>query len=97
VTRRQTWVHPPEGRRIDYQSGDGETCEWLSGCSECGAEELAAYCTYIDFIQSRAFGLGMQNPQNIGQGSSVCREYFKQGRETCLPENLTSIGEPLPP
>jgi hypothetical protein len=95
----------PEGWMIDYQTGDGEACDWYFECSECGAvkymrrhgaEELAAYCNYIDFIQSRAFGLGMQNPQNIGQGDSVCREYFKQGREASLPENLTSIAGPPP-
>ena len=33
----------------------------------------------------------MQNPENIGQGGCVCREYFKQGRETFLPESLSAI------
>jgi hypothetical protein len=95
----------PEGWTIDYRRGDGGTCDWYFECSQCGVvnyfrkhgvEDLAPYCNYIDFIQSRVLGLGMQNPENIGQGSGVCREYFKQGRETCLPENLKSIAEPDP-
>ena len=95
----------PEGWKIDYRTGDGETCDWFFECSECGvvnymrkhgAEGLAPYCNYVDFIQSRAFGLGMRNPDNIGQGGSACREYFKRGRETSLPENLASIAGPLP-
>jgi hypothetical protein len=38
--------------------------------------------------------LGMQNPQNIGQGNSVCREFFQEGRETRVPANLVSIVTP---
>jgi hypothetical protein len=90
----------PEGWEIDYRKDDGTTCDWFFECRKCGvikylhrhgAAELARYCNYVDFIQSRVFGLGMQNPENIGQGDRVCRECFKQGRETLVPENLKSI------
>ena len=33
----------------------------------------------------------MRNPQNIGQGDSVCCEYMKKGRFTEVPENLLEI------
>ena len=41
--------------------------------------------------------LGLQNPDNLGQGDNVCREFFKRGRETRLPENLASIAGAEPP
>jgi hypothetical protein len=92
-------VHP-EGWEIEYRAGDGLTCDWFFECSKCGAvdfmrkhdaEGLMPYCNFVDYIQGRVFGLGMQNPENIGQGSKVCREFFKQRRPTPLPENLRSI------
>jgi len=90
----------PEGWTIDYRKGDGQACDWCFECSDCGAvkylrkhgaPELAPYCNYIDFIQSRAFGLGMVNPETLGQGCGACREYFKQGRPTDVPGNLASL------
>jgi len=92
-------VHP-EGWEIEYRTGDGLTCDWFFECSKCGAvnfmrkhdaDSLMPYCNFVDYIHSRVFRLGMQNPENIGQGSKVCREFFKQGRTTSLPENLQSI------
>lgn len=88
------------GWKIDYQKGDGEVSDWYFDCKECGVikyfkrhgvEELGQYCNYVDYIQSRVFGLGLHNPKNIGQGDDVCIEYFKQGRETVLPDNLKGI------
>ena len=63
----------PEGWIIDYRRGGRITCEWFFECSECvvkyfrkhGAGEPTAYCNYIDFIQSRALGLGMQNREQM--------------------------------
>lgn len=46
------------------------------------------------FIQSRAFGLGLENPENIGQGCAVCMERFKRGRSTRMPANLEPIATP---
>jgi len=94
----------PQGWKIDYRRSDTHGCDWSFECSECGvikyfhqhgADDLAPYCNYVDFIQSRAFGLGMENPQNIGQGDGVCRELFKKGRETRVPANLKSIVIPV--
>jgi len=89
----------PEGWKIDYNK-DGTTCDWFFECHECGvikyyqkhgAEELAQYCNYVDYIQSHAIGMGMQNPVNIGQGDRECCEYMKEGRETLLPDNLVEL------
>lgn len=93
----------PGGWQIDYRRGDGETCDWCFECTDCGvvkylhehgAAELAPYCNYVDFIQSRAFGLGLENPETLGQGCGVCREYFKRGRETRVPANLSHMIAP---
>jgi hypothetical protein len=90
----------PEGWKIDYQKGDGTVSDWHFDCKECGVikyfkrhdvEELGQYCNYVDYIQSKVFGLGLQNPMNIGQGDNNCTEYFKQGRETVIPDNLKDI------
>jgi len=92
-------IHP-EGWNIDYRNGDGVTCDWFFECTRCGAVDfmrkhgaasLTPYCNYVDYIQSRTFGLGMRNPENIGQGAGVCREFFKPRGPTPLPENLRSI------
>lgn len=90
----------PEGWKIDYCKGDGNTCDWYFECHECGvikyyqkhgAEELGPYCNYVDYIQSHVIGMGMQNPENIGQGDHKCCEYMKQGRDTLLPNNLMKV------
>ncbi|MFC1926422.1 L-2-amino-thiazoline-4-carboxylic acid hydrolase [Chloroflexota bacterium] len=90
----------PEGWKIDYKKGDGKTCDWYFECHECGvikylekhgAGEIAPYCNYVDYLQSRVLGMGMLNPSNIGQGDKKCCEYMKEGRETLLPENLATI------
>jgi len=90
----------PGGWAIDYRKGDGRTSDWCFECSRCGmveylrahgAAELAPFCNYVDYLQSRAFGLGMQNPANIGQGDAVCREHFREGRETPVPDNLRAL------
>jgi hypothetical protein len=90
----------PEGWKIDYKKGDGKTSDWYFECHGCGVikyyekhgvEELAPYCNYIDYIQSHALGMGMQNPKNIGQGDEKCCEYMKEGRETLLPDNLKEV------
>ncbi|MFC1532752.1 L-2-amino-thiazoline-4-carboxylic acid hydrolase [Thermodesulfobacteriota bacterium] len=89
----------PEGWKINYKKGDGKTNDWYFECHECGvikyykkhgAEELALYCNYIDYIQSHTLGMGMQNPRNIGQGDEKCCEYMKEGRKTLLPDNLAN-------
>lgn len=54
-------------------------------------EELAQYCNFIDYIQSKAFVMGMQNPKNIGLGDETCVQYMKQNRETVLPDNLRPL------
>ena len=102
ISRRsaQRVYYHPEGWRIEYLKGDGESSDWYYQCTECGAikylkrhgaEELAQYCNYVDYIQSKAFGMGMQNPRNIGLGDDICCMYMKQGRETVMPENLKSL------
>ena len=92
----------PEGWKIDYKKGDGKTSDWYFECYECGviiyykkhgAEELAPYCNFIDYIQSRIIGMGMHNPKNIGQGDRICCEYMKAGRETVVPDNLRKYTE----
>lgn len=54
-------------------------------------EELAQYCNFIDYIQSKAFVMGMQNLKNIGLGDETCVQYMKQNRETVLPDNLRPL------
>ncbi|MHA2365550.1 MAG: hypothetical protein ACXAC7_16455 [Candidatus Hodarchaeales archaeon] len=90
----------PEGWNIDYKKGDGKTSNWYFNCKECGVikyfkrhnvEELGRYCNFVDYLQSDIFGLGLENPKRIGGGDDVCIEYFKQGRKTVLPDNLTDI------
>lgn len=103
VRRSAEKVHNhPDGWKIDYQRGDGRTCDWYFECHECGVikyfrrhgvEELGRYCNYVDFIQSRAFGMGMLNPKNIGQGDEICCEYMKRGRDTVMPDNLKKLFE----
>jgi len=56
-----------------------------------GAEELAQYCNYVDYIQSKAFGMGMRNPKHLGLGDDVCCQYMKRGRETVVPDNLKPL------
>jgi len=94
----------PDGWNIDYNKGDGKTSDWYFECNECGvikyykkhgAEELAPYCNFIDYIQSRIIGMGMQNPKNIGQGDKICCEYMKAGRETVVPDNLRKFTEDI--
>jgi hypothetical protein len=89
-----------EGWIIKYKKGDGNSSDWYFECHECGmvkyfhahdVMELAPYCNFIDYIQSNVFGIGMRNPQNIGQGDSICYEYMKKGRFTEVPENLLEI------
>jgi hypothetical protein len=89
-----------EGWQIQYKQGDGKQADWYFECQECGVikfyqkhgvEELAQYCNFIDYIQSQAFGMGMQNPKNIGPGDEICVQYMKQNRETVLPDNLKPL------
>ncbi|OEU60792.1 MAG: hypothetical protein BBJ57_03435 [Desulfobacterales bacterium PC51MH44] len=90
----------PAGWRISYKKGEDNSSDWYFECQECGvikyyqahdAEELAKYCNFVDYIQSCVFGMGMRNPQNIGQGDSICCEYMKKGRATIVPNNLSEI------
>ena len=89
-----------EGWIIKYKKGDGISSDWYFECHECGmvkyfhahdVEELGPYCNFLDYLQSDVFGMGMKNPQNIGQGDSICCEYMKKGRYTEVPENLLEI------
>jgi hypothetical protein len=89
-----------EGWQLQYKQGDGKQADWYFECQECGVikfyqkhgvEELMQYCNFIDYIQGKAFGMGMQNPKNIGLGDEMCVQYMKQHRETMLPDNLKSI------
>ncbi len=89
-----------EGWIIKYKKGDDNFSNWYFECHECGmikyfhahdVEELVPYCNFLDYIQSYVFGMGMRNPQNIGQGDSICCEYMKKGRFTEVPGNLLEI------
>jgi hypothetical protein len=90
----------PEGWKIKYKKGDGKSSDLYFECHECGvikyckandADELSKYCNCLDYVQSRIFGLGMSNPQNIGQGDRICCGYMKKGRATIVPDNLSEI------
>lgn len=94
--------HHPEGWKIDYRRASGGD-DWYFECTDCGVVkymhkhdvgELAPYCNYVDYIQSRALGLGLRQSGCIGSGDSCCREDFSQGRETLTPANLVSIVDP---
>ena len=96
--------HHTEGWKIEYKTGDGEESDWYFECKECGvikffkrhgAEELGNYCNFIDYMRSKTFDMGMQNPRNIGQGHDVCVQYMKRDRKTELPENLKPLLESL--
>ncbi len=91
----------PEGWKIEFFQ-DGEEEDWRFECTECAvitfyrkhdAMELAPYCNFFDYIQSRTFGLGMENPTSIGRGDEVCVERMKRGRQTPVPENLIELVE----
>lgn len=90
----------PMGWTIEYARGDGKTSDLFFACSRCGViryyqthgvEEMAQYCNIVDYVQGRVLGLGLVNPDNIGQGDPVCRELMKRGRETPIPKNLREV------
>lgn len=90
----------PGGWDIDYEAEPGRPGAWAFTCSRCGvvdylrangAADLAPYCNYVDYLQSKTFALGMRNPSTIGCGSPVCRESFQRGRATPLPANLHPV------
>ena len=90
----------PGGWDIRFRRGDGRESDWSFECSRCGviayyeqndAMELAPFCNFFDYIQSKTFGMGMWNPTSLGRGDTTCVELMKRGRETALPDNLRSI------
>ena len=90
----------PAGWKIEYKKADDKINDFYFHCTECGVikyfnacgvPELSKYCNFIDYIQGKAFGLGVQNPHNIGQGDAVCEEFMKRGRKTEVPENLAVL------
>ncbi len=90
----------PAGWKIEYKKADNKINDFYFHCTECGVikyfngcgvPELSRYCNFIDYIQGKAFGLGVQNPHNIGQGDAVCEEFMKRGRKTEVPENLVGL------
>ena len=87
---------------IKYFKGDGLAFDMGFECKKCGVveflkenggEELIKYCNFMDYIQSRTFGLGWQNPVNIGQGGGSCISYMKRNRTTEIPVNLSDLIE----
>ena len=102
VTRRSAknvYDHP-DGWKVHYEKGDGKSSDWNFNREECGVikyykrhnvEELGHYCNYVDYLQSKIFGLGMENPKSLGRGDKVCIELFKQGRKTVEPNNLKGL------
>lgn len=93
----------PEGWKMQYRKDDGRDSDWNVEVTECGVlkyfekhgvPELAAYCNFLDYLQSRTYGMGMINPTNIGQGDAVCLQLMKQGRDTPVPANLQSLADP---
>ncbi|MEL6890922.1 MAG: hypothetical protein AAFP84_04960 [Actinomycetota bacterium] len=90
----------PEGWQVEYRQGDGVTSDWYFAVTECGVlkyydkfevPELAPYCNFVDYLQSRACGFGMQNPTNLGQGDATCVQLMKRDRETPVPANLEEL------
>jgi len=90
----------PAGWKIEYKKADDKINDFYFHCTECGVikyfnvcgvPEISRYCNFIDYIQGKAFGLGLQNPHNIGQGNAVCEEFMKRGRKTEVPENLAVL------
>lgn len=90
----------PEGWKIEYHKGTDDQCDFYFEATECavlkfyekvGAPELGAYCNFVDYIQSKAFNLGMRQPAHLGSGDTRCIECFKRGRPTEVPGNLTKL------
>lgn len=93
----------PEGWKMQYRKVDGTDSDWDVEVTDCGVikyyekhgvPELASYCNFLDYLQSRTYGMGMKNPTNIGQGDAVCLQQMKQGRETAVPVNLQILVDP---
>lgn len=99
ATSRKVADHP-EGWKIEYREGDGENCDWFFEASECGVikfyrrqsvPELARYCNFVDYIQSRVFGLGLRQLSCLGSGDETCVECMKENRRTEMPNNLKTL------
>jgi len=89
-----------DGWKIRYGKGADDQCDFYFEATECGVikfyervgvPELGAYCNFVDYIQSEAFNLGMQQPAHLGTGDTKCIECFKRGRQTEVPDNLRKL------
>jgi hypothetical protein len=101
ISSRNVSGHP-DGWKIEYKKGDNKGCDWYFEATECaivkffnkqGVPELAYYCNFVDYIQSKVIGMGMQQLSCIGAGDKNCVECMKQGRETKIPSNLKKLFE----
>jgi len=89
-----------DGWKIEYHKGADGQCDLYFEATECGViklyeklgvPELGAYCNFVDYIQSKAFNLGMKQPERLGGGDARCIECFKRGRQTEVPSNLREL------
>lgn len=94
----------PDGGEVEYFRKKDEKCDLMLIGDNCpivnffhnlGVSEMAFYCNFIDYIQSKIFGLGMIQEACFGAGDDKCISCMKKGRKTEVPKNLKGLLEKI--
>lgn len=100
VSGKMTRLNDPDGFEFSYHKGDGISCDWYFTAKRCGlvtflekqdCGELAPYCNLVDYIQSKALGMGVQFKSCLGAGDPTCEECMKEGRPTEMPPLIAGL------
>ncbi len=73
----------------------GENCPIVSFFHDLGVPEMAYYCNFVDYIQSKIFGLGLIQEACFGAGDDKCISCMKKSRNTEVPSNLKNLIEKI--
>jgi 8-oxo-dGTP diphosphatase len=75
----------------DFIPGDGDTFDYGYDFHQCAtqkfyhnqdADEFLPFYCFLDFAESRVYGLGLSRTMSLAEGHSKCNHRFKKGRQS---------------
>lgn len=81
----------PDDWVYEFVAGDGEKFDYGYNFTECatlkfyhaqGADEFLPFYCFLDFPESRVYGLGLSRTMTLAEGHTICDHRFKKGRKS---------------
>jgi hypothetical protein len=72
-----------DGVAFDY-GYDFIECATLKFCHAQNADEFTPFYCFLDYPESKVWGLGLSRTMTLAEGHAKCNHRFKQGRKTEL-------------